>query len=57
MTPLLLIGSDILMTFAWYGHLARPAWPIWLGEPLRWNFLAAGLCLIATVAFIFPPVE
>jgi uncharacterized protein (DUF486 family) len=24
-TPLLLIGSNVLMTFAWYGHLARPA--------------------------------
>ncbi len=28
LTPLLLIGSNILMTFAWYGHLKAPAWPL-----------------------------
>lgn len=28
-----------------------------LGETLRWNFLAAGACLIAAVIFIFLPVE
>jgi uncharacterized protein (DUF486 family) len=27
-TPLLLIGSNILMTFAWYGHLKRPGWSL-----------------------------
>jgi uncharacterized protein (DUF486 family) len=109
LTPLLLVGSNILMTFAWYGHLKAPSWPIWLavlvswgiaffeyclavpanrigygaftgqqlkvmqevitlavfavfsvtflGEPLRWNFIAAGLCLVAAVVFIFLPVE
>jgi uncharacterized protein (DUF486 family) len=108
-TPLLLIGSNILMTFAWYGHLKAPSWPMWmailvswgiaffeyclavpanrigygtftgqqlkvmqevitlavfagfsvmvLGEQLRWNFLAAGACLVAAVIFIFLPVE
>jgi uncharacterized protein len=108
-TPLLLIGSNILMTFAWYGHLKAPSWPLWLailvswgiaffeyclavpanrigygtftgqqlkvmqevitlavfagfsvmflGEQLRWNFLAAGACLVAAVIFIFLPVE
>jgi uncharacterized protein (DUF486 family) len=108
-TPLLLVGSNILMTFAWYGHLKAPHWPLWvailvswgiaffeyclavpanrigygtftgqqlkvmqevitlavfavfsvafLGEQLRWNFLAAALCLVAAVVFIFLPVE
>ncbi len=108
-TPLLLVSSNVLMTFAWYGHLKRPAWPMWiailvswgiaffeyclavpanrigygtfsgqqlkimqevitlgvfavfsvmwLGEPLRWNFMAASLCLIAAVVFIFLPVD
>ena len=108
-TPLLLLGSNILMTFAWYGHLKAPHWPLWmailvswgiaffeyclavpanrigygtftgqqlkvmqevitlavfavfsvafLGETLRWNFLAAGACLVAAVVFIFLPVE
>lgn len=108
-TPLLLLASNILMTFAWYGHLKAPHWPLWvailvswgiaffeyclavpanrigygtftgqqlkvmqevitiavfavfsvavLGEQIRWNFLAAGACLIAAVVFIFLPVE
>jgi hypothetical protein len=108
-TPLLLVGSNILMIFAWYGHLKAPSWPMWvailvswgiaffeyclavpanrigygtftaqqlkvmqevitlavfavfsvafLGEQLRWNFLAAGACLVAAVVFIFLPVE
>jgi uncharacterized protein (DUF486 family) len=109
LTPLLLVGSNVLMTFAWYGHLKAPSWPMWvailvswgiaffeyclavpanrigygtfsaqqlkvmqevitlgvfavfsvafLGETLRWNFLAAGACLVAAVVFIFLPVE
>lgn len=109
LTPLLLLGSNVLMTFAWYGHLKQPSWPIWLavliswgiaffeyclavpanrigygaftgqqlkimqevitlavfaafsvmwlGEPLRWNFAAAGLCLLGAVVFIFLPVD
>jgi hypothetical protein len=108
-TPLLLLASNVLMTFAWYGHLRAPSWPMWvailvswgiaffeyclavpanrigygtftgqqlkvmqeaitlavfaafsvtfLGEPIRWNFLAAGLCLMAAVAFIFLPAD
>lgn len=109
LTPLLLVASNVLMIFAWYGHLKAPHWPIWvavlvswgiaffeyclavpanrigygtftaqqlkvmqevitlavfavfsvafLGEQLRWNFLAAGACLVAAVVFIFLPVE
>lgn len=109
LTPLLLLGSNILMTFAWYGHLKQPSWPIWLavliswgiaffeyclavpanrigygvftgqqlkimqevitlavfavfsvmwlGEPLRWYFAAAALCLLGAVVFIFLPVD
>lgn len=109
LTPLLLVASNVLMTFAWYGHLRAPSWPMWvailvswgiaffeyclavpanrigygtftgqqlkvmqeaitlavfaafsvtfLGEPIRWNFLAAGLCLMAAVAFIFLPAD
>jgi uncharacterized protein (DUF486 family) len=109
LTPLLLVFSNILMTFAWYGHLKAPSWPMWLaillswgiaffeycfavpanrlgygtftgqqlkvlqevitlavfavfsvaflGEAIRWNFLAAGACLVAAVVFIFLPVE
>jgi uncharacterized protein (DUF486 family) len=108
-TPLMLVASNVLMTFAWYGHLKAPHWPmwvaigvswgiaffeyclavpanrwgygtfsgqqlkvmqevitlavfavfsvVWLGEAIRWNFVAAGLCLVAAVVFIFLPVE
>lgn len=107
--PLLLVGSNILMTWAWYGHLKQPSWPLWmavlvswgiaffeyclavpanrlgygpytgqqlkvmqevitlmvfgvfsvmvLGEPLRWTYIAAMLCLVAAVVFIFLPVD
>jgi len=108
-TPLLLVASNVLMIFAWYGHLKAPHWPLWLavlvswgiaffeyclavpanrvgygtftaqqlkvmqevitlavfavfsviflGEQLRWNFVAAGGCLVAAVVFIFLPAE
>jgi uncharacterized protein len=108
-TPILLLASNVIMIFAWYGHLKAPHWPMWvaigvswgiaffeyclavpanrigygtftaqqlkvmqevitlavfavfsvtfLGEQLRWNFAAAGLCLVAAVVFIFLPVE
>ncbi|GIX09383.1 DMT family protein [Elioraea sp.] len=107
--PLLLIGSNVLMTFAWYGHLKRPHWSlglaivaswgiaffeyclavpanrigfgtytaqqlkvmqevitmavfaafaVWfLKEQLTWNYLAAAICLVAAVVFIFLPVQ
>jgi uncharacterized protein (DUF486 family) len=109
--PLMLIGSNIVMTFAWYGHLKRPGWAMttailisWgmalfeyclavpanrigyesgtytgqqlkvmqevitlavfagfsvlvLGEPLRWTYGAAMLCLLAAVGFIFLPAK
>jgi uncharacterized protein (DUF486 family) len=108
-TPILLFASNVIMIFAWYGHLKAPHWPIWLailvswgiaffeyclavpanrigygtftaqqlkvmqevitlavfavfsvaflGEQLRWNFVAASACLVAAVVFIFLPVE
>jgi uncharacterized protein (DUF486 family) len=108
MPPLLLVVSNVIMIFAWYGHLKRPAWPMWLailvswgiaffeyclavpanrlgygaaytgqqlkvmqevitlgvfavfsvlylGEALRWNYVAAMACLVAAVVFIFLP--
>lgn len=108
-TPLLLLGSNIVMTFAWYGHLKQPQWPLWLavmaswgiaffeyclavpanrfgygtftgqqlkimqevitlavfavfsvaflGEAIRWNYVAAMLCLVAAVGFMFIPAR
>lgn len=109
--PLLLVASNVMMTFAWYGHLKYPTWPLWLavvvswgiafveyclavpanrigyasgaytgqqlkvmqevitlavfagfsvlylGEALRWNYLAAMGCLVAAVVLIFLPLD
>ena len=43
--PLLLFGSNILMTFAWYGHLKRPAWPLWLAIAVFWGIAFLESCL------------
>ncbi len=104
-TIVLLIGSNIFMTFAWYGHLKFPDVPLWkailaswaiaffeyclqvpanrwgygefngaqlkviqeivtlsvfagfatlyLGEPLRWNYLGAAACMAGAAWFMF----
>jgi uncharacterized protein (DUF486 family) len=44
-TPLLLVGSNIVMTFAWYGHLKYPAWPMWLAILLSWGIAFFEYCL------------
>jgi uncharacterized protein len=43
--PLLLFGSNILMTFAWYGHLKRPDWPLWLAIVVSWGIAFLEYCL------------
>jgi hypothetical protein len=43
--PLLLFGSNILITFAWYGHLKRPAWPLWLAIAASWGIALLEYCL------------
>ena len=105
-TVLLLLASNVFMTFAWYGHLRNLATAPWyvaaliswaialfeyllqvpanrigfavwtvaqlkivqevitlsifvpfavfyLGQPLKWDYLWAGLCLLGAVYFIF----
>ncbi len=106
---LLLVVSNVFMTFAWYGHLKFKSKPLWLaiviswgiafleyclmvpanrwghsyysatqlkiiqevvtlvvfsgfvvmylGERIRWNHLAAFLCIVAAVAFTFLPTN
>ena len=64
----LLIVSNIFMTVAWYGHLKlqqikiftdnTPLYVIillsWmLAESLKWNHLAAFICLVMAVFFVF----
>ncbi len=44
LTPLLLVFSNVLMTFAWYGHLKQPAWPLWLAILLSWGIAFFEYC-------------
>ncbi|MBU8543290.1 MULTISPECIES: DMT family protein [Roseomonadaceae] len=44
LTPLLLVFSNVLMTFAWYGHLKQPAWPLWLAVVLSWGIAFFEYC-------------
>ncbi len=43
--PLLLVASNVLMTIAWYGHLKRPAWPLWLAILVSWSIAFLEYCL------------
>jgi uncharacterized protein (DUF486 family) len=43
--PVLLIGSNVLMTFAWYGHLKEPNWPLWLAVLISWCIAFFEYCL------------
>jgi uncharacterized protein (DUF486 family) len=56
-TIVLLMLSNILMTFAWYGHLKFPQTPLfslfYLKETFRWNFAASFGCMVAAVFFAF----
>ena len=36
MTVLLLIGSNVFMTWAWYGHLKKPGWALWAVILVSW---------------------
>jgi uncharacterized protein (DUF486 family) len=45
LTPLLLIASNVLMIFAWYGHLKAPHWPIWLAILVSWGIAFFEYCL------------
>lgn len=43
--PVLLVFSNVLMTFAWYGHLKRPSWPLWLAILVSWSIAFLEYCL------------
>jgi uncharacterized protein len=42
---LLLIGSNIFMTFAWYGHLKYKASPLWIVIGVSWGIALFEYCL------------
>jgi uncharacterized protein (DUF486 family) len=41
----LLLGSNVFMTFAWYGQLKFPATPLWVVIPLSWGLAFFEYCL------------
>ena len=43
--PILLVGSNVLMTFAWYGHLKKPHWSIWFAILVSWGIAFFEYCL------------
>ena len=51
-TSLLLIASNVFMTFAWYGHLKNLAQSP-MNQPLKLDYLYAAVCLMGAVYFIF----
>jgi uncharacterized protein (DUF486 family) len=42
---LLLVASNVFMTFAWYGQLKFPYAPIWLVIPVSWGIAFFEYCL------------
>jgi uncharacterized protein (DUF486 family) len=42
---LLLLASNVFMTFAWYGQLNYPYAPIWLVIPVSWGIAFFEYCL------------
>jgi uncharacterized protein (DUF486 family) len=41
----LLVGSNIFMTYAWYYHLKKPAWPLALAILASWGIALIEYCL------------
>ena len=44
-TVLLLIASNVFMTFAWYGHLKHRAAPLWVAIVVSWLIAFGEYCL------------
>jgi len=42
---LMLLASNVFMTFAWYGQLKFPSAPLWLVIPLCWAIAFFEYCL------------
>ncbi len=41
----LLIGSNVFMTFAWYGQLKYPGTALWIVVPISWGIAFFEYCL------------
>ena len=44
-TALLLTASNVFMTFAWYGHLKKTSWPLWVAIGVSWLIAFFEYCL------------
>ena len=42
---MLLLASNVFMTFAWYGQLKFPSAPLWLVIPVSWGIAFFEYCL------------
>ena len=45
-TILLLVASNIFMTFAWYYHLKQEGWPFWKAIAISWFIAFFEYCLM-----------
>ena len=45
-TILLLLLSNIFMTFAWYYHLKQEGWPLWKAILISWAIALLEYCLM-----------
>jgi uncharacterized protein len=45
-TIVLLVASNIFMTFAWYYHLKHTGWPLWKAILLSWLIAFFEYCLM-----------
>jgi uncharacterized protein (DUF486 family) len=45
-TIVLLLLSNIFMTFAWYYHLKQTGWPLWKAIALSWGIAFFEYCLM-----------
>ena len=45
-TIILLLASNIFMTFAWYYHLQQKGWPLWKAIVLSWLIAFFEYCLM-----------
>ena len=43
--PLMLVASNVFMTFAWYGHLKFKASPLWIAIAVSWGIALFEYCL------------
>jgi len=45
-TIILLIISNSFMTYAWYGHLQHPSWPLWRAVLISWGIAFFEYCFM-----------